>query len=185
MHNIQFTSGTTGLPKGAMLTHRNVLINAFYTGERLRYSAADRVCVPVPFLSLLRLRVWARMVCSVYGSAIVVPAPSFDAGATLAAIAQGAVHVGLWRADDVRLPARAPRFSRFDLTSLRTGIMSGAPCPLPLMQKVVSSMGIREICIGYGQTEASPIITFTSADDPIEVRVGTVGHPCSEGSRSS
>jgi fatty-acyl-CoA synthase len=176
VYNIQFTSGTTGLPKGAMLTHRNVLMNAYYTGERLRYSAADRVCVPVPFYHCFGC-VLGTLVCAVYGSAIVVPAPSFDARTTLAAIdAERCTSVyGVPTMYVAQL--EHPEFGRFNLKSLRTGIMSGAPCPLPLMQKVVNVMGIREICIGYGQTEASPIITFTSVDDPIEVRVGTVGRP--------
>jgi fatty-acyl-CoA synthase len=176
VYNIQFTSGTTGLPKGAMLTHRNVLMNAYYTGDRLRYSAEDRVCVPVPFYHCFGC-VLGTLVCAVYGSTIVVPAPSFDARATLSAIdAERCTSVyGVPTMYVAQL--EHPEFDRFDLKSLRTGIMSGAPCPLPLMEKVVSRMGIREVCIGYGQTEASPIITFTSVDDPIEVRVGTVGRP--------
>ena len=176
MHNIQFTSGTTGLPKGAMLTHRNVLLNAFYTGDRLRYTAADRVCVPVPFYHCFGC-VLGSLVCSIYGAAIVVPAPSFDAAATLAAIDKERCTSVYGVPTMYVAQLEHPDFARYDLASLRTGIMSGAPCPLPLMHKVVSSMGIREVCIGYGQTEASPIITFTSVNDPIEVRVGTVGHP--------
>jgi fatty-acyl-CoA synthase len=176
VHNIQFTSGTTGLPKGAMLTHRNVLMNAFYTGDRLRYSAADRVCVPVPFYHCFGC-VLGTLVCAVYGAAIVVPAPSFDAAATLQAIDEERCTAVYGVPTMYVAQLEHPDFDCFDISSLRTGIMSGAPCPLPLMEQVVSRMGAREICIGYGQTEASPIITLTSVDDPIEVRVGTVGHP--------
>jgi fatty-acyl-CoA synthase len=159
-----------------MLTHRNVLMNAFYTGERLRYSAHDRVCVPVPFYHCFGC-VLGTLVCAVYGSAIVVPAPSFDARATLAAIAAERCTAVYGVPTMYVRQLEHPEFASFDLASLRTGIMSGAPCPLPLMEQVVDRMGAREICIGYGQTEASPIITFTSVEDPIEVRVGTVGHP--------
>jgi fatty-acyl-CoA synthase len=142
----------------------------------LRYSAQDRVCVPVPFYHCFGC-VLGSLVCAVYGATIVVPAVAFDPGATLAAIAAErctsvygvpTMFVGM---------LEHPDFYRHDLSSLRTGIMAGAPCPLPLMEKVINQMGAREICIGYGQTEASPIITFTAADDPIEVRVGTVGRP--------
>jgi fatty-acyl-CoA synthase len=174
--NIQFTSGTTGLPKGAMLTHRNVLMNALWIGDRLRYTAEDRVCVPVPFYHCFGC-VLGTMTCAVYGSAIVVPAPTFEPGATLAAVAKerctSLYGVPTMFVAELDHPDRAS----FDLSSLRTGIMSGSPCPLPLMNAVLNTMGAKEITIGYGQTEASPIITLTSVDDPIDVRVGTVGSP--------
>jgi fatty-acyl-CoA synthase len=174
--NIQFTSGTTGLPKGAMLTHRNVLMNALWIGDRLRYTADDRVCVPVPFYHCFGC-VLGTMTCAVYGSAIVVPAPTFDPGATLSAVAKerctSLYGVPTMFVAELDHPDRAS----YDLSSLRTGIMSGSPCPLPLMNAVLNTMGAGEITIGYGQTEASPIITLTSVDDPIEVRVGTVGRP--------
>jgi fatty-acyl-CoA synthase len=174
--NIQFTSGTTGLPKGAMLTHRNVLMNAYYISQRVRYGPDDRVCVPVPFYHCFGC-VLGTLTCAVSGAAIVVPAPSFDPCATLAAVAAerctSLYGVPTMFVAELDLPDRA----RYDLSSLRTGIMAGSPCPLPLMQAVVSTLGASQITIGYGQTEASPIITMTSVDDPIEVRVGTVGSP--------
>jgi fatty-acyl-CoA synthase len=174
--NIQFTSGTTGLPKGAMLTHQNVLMNAYYIGQRVRYTADDRVCVPVPFYHCFGC-VLGTTVCSVYGSAIVVPAPSFDAKATLTAM-EGERCTSLYGVPTMFVSQLDhPEFSKFDLGSLRTGIMAGSPCPLPLMKAVVNQMGASQITIGYGLTEASPIITQTWADDPIEVRVGTVGSP--------
>jgi fatty-acyl-CoA synthase len=174
--NIQFTSGTTGLPKGAMLTHRNLLMNAYYVAQRLRYSPDDRVCVPVPFYHCFGC-VLGTLVCAVVGSAIVVPAPAFDPAATLAAIEQECCTSIYGVPTMFVAQLEHPDFASRRLTSLRTGIMAGAPCPLPLMQRVIEVMGVREICIGYGQTEASPIITLTEADDPIEVRVGTVGRP--------
>jgi fatty-acyl-CoA synthase len=176
VYNIQFTSGTTGSPKGAMLTHRNVLMNAHYIGRRVRYTPDDRVCVPVPFYHCFGC-VLGTLVCVLNGSALVVPAPSFDAGATLAAVASerctSLYGVPTMFVAELDHPDRAG----FDLSSLRTGIMAGSPCPLPVMEAVIKTLGVSQITIGYGQTEASPIITMTSVDDPLEVRVGTVGRP--------
>ena len=159
-----------------MLTHRNVLMNAYAIGRRVRYGPDDRVCVPVPFYHCFGC-VLGTLVCAVYGSALVVPAPSFDPRATLAAV-EAERCTSLYGVPTMFVAELDhPDRPRFDLSSLRTGIMAGSPCPLPLMEAVVHTLGASQITIGYGQTEASPIITMTSVDDPIEVRVGTVGRP--------
>ncbi|QDS89617.1 Long-chain-fatty-acid--CoA ligase [Rosistilla ulvae] len=172
--NIQFTSGTTGHPKGATLSHRNVLLNAFYAGQSQRLGPDDRVCLPVPLYHCFGC-VLGTMCCIVHGSAMIFPSECFHAGETLAAIeAQRCTAIyGVPTMFIAQL--ENPVFSKHDLSSLRTGIMAGSPCPIELMRRVTQDMGASEITIGYGQTEASPLITQTRTDDPIELRVGTVG----------
>ncbi len=174
--NIQYTSGTTGFPKAATLSHANLLQNVFYAGACQGYTAADRICIPVPFYHCFGC-VLGTLCAAVYGAAMIVPAESFDPAATLAAIEReratslyGVPTMFIAQLHDPTLPSR-------DLRSLRTGIMAGSPCPIETMRAVVDRMGCREITIGYGQTEASPIITQTRFDDPIELRVETVGRP--------
>src|SRR5690606_28492858 len=137
----------------------NILMNSYYVGERLRYTAADRVCVPVPFYHCFGC-VLGTAVCTTSGAAMVVPAPAFEPGATLKAIGDERCTSIYGVPTMFVAQLEHPEFAARDLSSLRTGIMAGAPCPLPLMEKVTTVMGAREICIGYGQTEASPIITF-------------------------
>jgi fatty-acyl-CoA synthase len=172
--NIQYTSGTTGFPKGAMLSHRNLLMNAFYVGERLAFTAADRLCIPVPFYHCFGC-VMGTLMCAVYGSAMVIPAESFDPLAILQAI-QKAKCTAVYGVPTMFLAElQHPRFAEFDLESLRTGIMAGSPCPIEVMRAVVDKMGARDITIAYGLTEASPVITQTRTSDNLEHRVGTVG----------
>jgi fatty-acyl-CoA synthase len=174
--NIQYTSGTTGFPKGALLTHRNLLMNAYHVGKRLACTDRDRICIPVPFYHCFGC-VMGTLLCAVYGAAMVIPAESFDPGATLQAIRDERCTAVYGVPTMFIAQLHHPRFADFDLRSLRTGIMAGSPCPIEVMRAVVERMGAREITIAYGLTEASPVITQTEASDSLEHRVGTVGTP--------
>jgi fatty-acyl-CoA synthase len=174
--NIQYTSGTTGFPKGAMLTHRNLLLNAFYTGQRLAFTPQDRLCIPVPFYHCFGC-VLGTLVCVLYGAAMVIPAETFDPLATLQAIEKERC-TALYGVPTMFIAElNHPRLDDFDLGSLRTGVMAGSPCPIEVMRAVVGKLGARDMTIAYGLTEASPIITQTEASDSLELRVGTVGKP--------
>jgi fatty-acyl-CoA synthase len=174
--NIQYTSGTTGFPKAATLSHRNLLNNAYYVGGCQRFSADDRVCIPVPFYHCFGC-VLGTLGAAVYGAAMIIPADSFNATATLDAMEKERATVLYGVPTMFIAQLQDPSFAGRDLKSLRTGIMSGAPCPIEVMRQVVDQMGAREITIAYGQTEASPVITQTSCDAPIELRCETVGVP--------
>lgn len=174
--NIQYTSGTTGFPKAATLSHRNLLLNAYYVGDYQGIGPQDRICVPVPFYHCFGC-VMGTLCSVVHGAAMIVPAESFSPTATLDAIvAERATAVyGVPTMFIAQL--EDPSFAGRDLSSLRTGIMAGSPCPVEIMRQVIERMGAREITICYGQTEASPVITQTHRTDPIETRVETVGRP--------
>jgi fatty-acyl-CoA synthase len=172
--NIQYTSGTTGFPKGAMLTHRNLLMNAFHVGQCMRFGDRDRLALVVPFYHCFGC-VMGTLMCAVHGSAMVVPAESFDPEATLRAIQDERCTAVYGVPTMFIAELHHPRFADFDLHSLRTGIMAGSPCPIEVMRAVVEHMGAREMTIAYGLTEASPVITQTATTDSLEHRVGTVG----------
>ena len=172
--NIQYTSGTTGNPKGAMLTHYNLVANGYYSGEGMKFTEEDRLCVPVPFYHCFGC-VLGNLVCVTHGATIVIPSEYFEPLKTLQAVQQEkctALH-GVPTMFIAQLGLE--RFAEFDLSSLRTGMMAGSPCPIEVMRQVVDQMGASEITIGYGQTEASPVITLTRTEDTLERRVSTVG----------
>ena len=176
--NIQYTSGTTGFPKGATLSHRNLLNNGFFVGEGFGYTEADRVCIPVPFYHCFGM-VIGNLACITHGAAIVLPAPSFEPLATLQTIEAERCTCVLGVPTMFIAILAEPRFRNFDLSSLRTGMMAGSPCPVEVMKQCVHDMHMGEVGIGYGMTETSPVSTQTAPDDPIDKRVGTVGrvHP--------
>ena len=174
--NIQFTSGTTGSPKGATLTHYNILNNGKIVGDGMRLSPSDRLCIPVPLYHCFGM-VMGNLACISHASAAVFPAEAFDPVATLQAIDTykcTALH-GVPTMFIAELDC--PEFEQFDLSSLRTGIMAGAPCPTEVMKRVIEDMHMSDVLIAYGQTETSPVNHMTSADDPIEKKVGSVGRP--------
>jgi fatty-acyl-CoA synthase len=179
--NIQYTSGTTGSPKGVMLTHRNLSNNGKLAAQLMRYTCNDRICVPVPMYHCFGC-VIGTMSALASGAALILPSWSFDPRAVLQAIQ--AEHATTIYGVPAMFIAELglPDFLKFDLTSLRTGMMAGAPCPVEVMKRVVSEMHCSQMIIAYGQTESSPIITASELDDPLETRVSTVGKavPCTE-----
>jgi fatty-acyl-CoA synthase len=172
--NIQYTSGTTGAPKGAMLTHHNLLNNGAAMARGLKATEADRICAPVPLYHCFG-SVIGSMVSVTSGAALILPSPQFDARATLEAVhAERAT--ALYGVPTMFIAELThPEFERFDMTSLRTGVMAGSPCPIEIMRQVVERMHIPELTIVYGQTESSPGLTMSEADAPLEIRVTTVG----------
>ncbi len=176
--NIQYTSGTTGHPKGATLSHHNILNNGFFIGEGCRYTERDRVCLPVPFYHCFGM-VLGNLACITHGATMVIPAPTFSATATLRAVERERC-TALYGVPTMFIAELAePAFAAYDLSTLRTGIMAGSPCPVEVMKRVQTEMHMPEVTICYGMTETSPVSIQTSVDDPLAKRSGTVGrvHP--------
>jgi len=176
--NIQYTSGTTGFPKGATLSHHNILNNGYFVARTQRWTEADRVCVPVPFYHCFGM-VMGNLGATSHGACVVIPAPSFEPAATLRAV-QAEHCTVLYGVPTMFIAELAePDFGRYDLSSLRTGVMAGSPCPVEVMKRVIADMGMAEVTIAYGMTETSPVSTQTRPDDDLDRRVSTVGtvHP--------
>ncbi|MEV6877116.1 AMP-binding protein [Amycolatopsis sp. NPDC051128] len=172
--NIQYTSGTTGFPKGATLSHHNILNNGYFVGELCNYTEYDKVCIPVPFYHCFGM-VMGNLASTSHGSCMVIPAPAFDPKATLEAVAAEQC-TSLYGVPTMFIAElNHPDFASFDLSSLRTGIMAGSPCPVEVMKQVIDRMGMTEVSICYGMTETSPVSTQTRSDDSVERRVSTVG----------
>ena len=176
--NIQYTSGTTGLPKGATLTHRNILNNGYFVGEGCGYTEHDRVCIPVPFYHCFGM-VMGNLGCTSHGSTMVIPNDAFEPVSVLEAV-QDEKCTSLYGVPTMFIAELGvTEFESYDLSSLRTGIMAGSPCPVEVMKQVIERMNMDEVTIAYGMTETSPVSTQTDADDSIDQRVGSVGrvHP--------
>jgi fatty-acyl-CoA synthase len=176
--NIQYTSGTTGFPKGATLSHHNILNNGYFIGEFLRYSEKDRVCIPVPLYHCFGM-VLGNLACTTHGAAMVFPGESFEPALTLRTVQEERC-TALYGVPTMFIAELDhPEFKSFDFSSLRTGIMAGSPCPVEVMKKVQKDMHMPEVTICYGMTETSPVSTQSRTDDPLEKRVATVGqvHP--------
>jgi len=172
--NIQYTSGTTGFPKGATLSHHNILNNGYFVGEMCGYTEADRICIPVPFYHCFGM-VMGNLAATSHGACMVIPAPAFDPAATLTAVAAEKC-TSLYGVPTMFIAELSdPSFETHDLSSLRTGIMAGSPCPVEVMKQVIERMGMAEVTIAYGMTETSPVSTQTRADDSVDRRVSTVG----------
>ncbi|WP_328535953.1 AMP-binding protein [Streptomyces sp. NBC_00344] len=172
--NIQYTSGTTGFPKGATLSHHNILNNGYSVGESVHYSERDRICLPVPFYHCFGM-VMGNLAATSHGACMVIPGPSFDPEATLRAVEQERC-TSLYGVPTMFIAElNLPGFAEYDLSSLRTGIMAGSPCPAEVMKRVVAEMHMAEVSICYGMTETSPVSTQTRRDDDLERRTGTVG----------
>ncbi|MFL5858711.1 MAG: AMP-binding protein [Solirubrobacteraceae bacterium] len=176
--NIQYTSGTTGFPKGATLSHHNILNNGYFVAEACRLTAEDRLCIPVPFYHCFGM-VMGNLGCTTHGATMVIPAPAFDPETTLTAVQEERC-TALYGVPTMFIAELGhPRFEEFSLDTLRTGIMAGSPCPVEVMKQVIDRMHMEDVTICYGMTETSPVSTQTGPDDPLDRRVSTVGrvHP--------